>query len=121
MSVYLCCIYGTMTKYFLYIANGTLPTPTKSGYKFKGWYTEESGGTQVTSSSKFAIISEQTLYAQWEKVADPTTETTPTVEPTPITETCFTVDMQDTFAEITNTGTEQTVIIAEYDGDTLKV
>lgn len=44
-------------------AAGTLPTPTKSGYTFKGWYTATSGGTEVTSST---IITENiTVYAQW--------------------------------------------------------
>ncbi len=44
---------------------GTLPTPTRTGYTFKGWYTTASGGTQVTSSTKVAITANQTLYAQW--------------------------------------------------------
>lgn len=45
---------------------GTLPTPTKTGYSFKGWFTEDSGGTQVKSSTKVKITGAQTLYAQWE-------------------------------------------------------
>ena len=44
---------------------GTLPTPTKEGHTFKGWYTSASGGTQITSSTKVSITSAQTLYAQW--------------------------------------------------------
>lgn len=44
---------------------GTLPTPTKDGHTFKGWYTSASGGTQITSSTKVSITSAQTLYAQW--------------------------------------------------------
>lgn len=44
---------------------GTLPTPTRDGYDFNGWYTAASGGTQVTSSSKVTITATQTLYAQW--------------------------------------------------------
>lgn len=100
----------------------TLPTPSRAGYSFKGWHTAENGGTEITSNSKVTITSAQTLYAQWEKAADPTTEPTPTVEPTPLPEVCFTVDMQDLSADVTNTGEEQTVtvIIAEYDGDMLK-
>ena len=42
----------------------TLPTPTKEGYKFLGWYTEKAGGgTQITTS----IVPEtnMTLYAHW--------------------------------------------------------
>ena len=44
---------------------GTLPTPTRTGYSFTGWYTSASGGTQVTSSTTVSITSNQTLYAHW--------------------------------------------------------
>ena len=44
---------------------GTLPTPTRSGYTFNGWYTAASGGTQITSSSIVNIADDQVLYAQW--------------------------------------------------------
>lgn len=44
---------------------GTLPTPTRTGYKFNGWFTASSGGTKVTSSTTVSITSAQTLYAQW--------------------------------------------------------
>ncbi len=44
---------------------GTLPTPTRTGYTFKGWFTAASGGTQVTATTKVAITANQTLYAQW--------------------------------------------------------
>jgi len=44
---------------------GTLPTPTRTGYTFTGWYTAASGGTKITSSSTVSITSNQTLYAQW--------------------------------------------------------
>lgn len=44
---------------------GALPTPTRTGYKFNGWYTASSGGTKVTSSTIFTGSSSQTLYAQW--------------------------------------------------------
>lgn len=47
---------------------GSLPTPTRSKYIFKGWYTAKSKGTKITSDSKVDITSNQTLYAQWEKV-----------------------------------------------------
>ena len=45
---------------------GTLPTPTRSGYSFDGWYTSASGGTEVTASGK--PTSSRTLYAHWKKV-----------------------------------------------------
>ena len=44
---------------------GTLPTPTRTGYTFKGWFTSTSGTTQITSSTKVTITAAQTLYAQW--------------------------------------------------------
>ena len=46
---------------------GVLPTPTMVGYKFIGWYTEASGGSEIQSTTKFLITSDQTLYAHWEK------------------------------------------------------
>lgn len=45
---------------------GELPTPTRSGYIFDGWYTATSGGTQITSSTTVNLSSGQiTLYAHW--------------------------------------------------------
>lgn len=44
---------------------GTLPTPTRTGYTFNGWYSATSGGTKYTSSSTVSITANQTLYAQW--------------------------------------------------------
>lgn len=40
----------------------TLPTPTRPGYTFKGWYTASSGGTKKTS---YSPTENSTLYAQW--------------------------------------------------------
>ena len=45
---------------------GDLPTPSLTGYTFKGWYTEASGGTQKTSSSILDSAEDITLYAHWE-------------------------------------------------------
>lgn len=44
---------------------GSLPTPTKTGYTFKGWYSASSGGTKITSSTTVSTKSNHTLYAQW--------------------------------------------------------
>ena len=44
---------------------GTLPTPTKQGHTFNGWFTSASGGTRITSGSTVTITSDTTLYAQW--------------------------------------------------------
>lgn len=46
-------------------AYGTLPTPTRSGYTFNGWYTSASGGSKVTSSTSVTATSNHTLYAHW--------------------------------------------------------
>ena len=76
-------------------------TPTRSGYKFLGWYTAASGGTLVyktdgncntsatsywNSSSKWIYKNDVTLYAHWEKLATPTPTPAPTATPpaTPI-------------------------------------
>lgn len=45
---------------------GTLPTPTKSGYIFDGWYTASSGGTKVSSTTKMGA-SNKTIYANWQQ------------------------------------------------------
>ncbi len=47
---------------------GELPTPTRTGYEFKGWYTEADGGTQITSPTTVTTTSNQTLFAKWEKI-----------------------------------------------------
>ena len=51
---------------------GTLPTPTRHGFSFKGWYTTENGGletgTEVTGSDIYTIDSNQTIYAHWNTI-----------------------------------------------------
>ena len=54
--------YGTYYYDNLY---GTLPVPTKNGYEFTGWYTQEEGGNLITASSVVKITDKQTLYAHW--------------------------------------------------------
>ena len=45
---------------------GTLPSPTKTGYIFQGWYTQADGkGSKVTSTTTVKITAAQTLYAYW--------------------------------------------------------
>lgn len=47
----------------------TLPTPTRKGYTFKGWYTAASGGTKAgnagASYTPSGSVTSVTLYAQW--------------------------------------------------------
>ncbi len=44
---------------------GSLPTPTREGYTFLGWYTSPSGGEAVTGNEK--VTEDITYYAQWRK------------------------------------------------------
>ena len=44
---------------------GTLPTPTRTGYTFDGWFTAAEGGVQVTESTRVTITATQNLYAHW--------------------------------------------------------
>ena len=45
-------------------AYGTLPTATRAGYAFAGWFTAATGGEKVTASSLFDE-NVTTLYAHW--------------------------------------------------------
>jgi len=44
---------------------GEMPMPTRTGYAFDGWYTEQNGGTKVTSETVVSALANQTLYAHW--------------------------------------------------------
>ena len=57
---------GSYTKVAAGSEIGTLPSATREGYTFLGWYTEKSGGTQITSST--IITSDLTVYAQWNPI-----------------------------------------------------
>lgn len=48
-----------------------LPTPTRGGYTFNGWFTEQSGGTAVTAETVYD--KNTTLYAHWTAVPSATT------------------------------------------------
>ena len=57
---------GTSSKSVTYdAAYGTLPTPTRDGFTFMGWYTAASGGNLVTASTIMTTASNHTLYAHW--------------------------------------------------------
>ena len=43
---------------------GTLPEPTRIGYKFSGWFTEKENGNQVDENSKMQGA-DTTIYAHW--------------------------------------------------------
>lgn len=44
---------------------GILPVPTRNGYTFDGWFTEQEDGTQITANSTVEITGNQTLFAHW--------------------------------------------------------
>ncbi len=57
---------GTGSKSVTYdAAYGTLPTPTRDGFTFTGWYTAASDGNQVTASTIMTTAGNHTLYAHW--------------------------------------------------------
>lgn len=47
-------------------AYGSLPTPTRDGYNFLGWYTASTGGTVVKATDTMGA-GNVTIYAHWEK------------------------------------------------------
>ena len=44
---------------------GDLPTATKSGYAFDGWYTAETNGTKITTNT--VVIADITYHAHWKE------------------------------------------------------
>lgn len=49
----------------LYKHSYNLPTPTRTGYTFVGWYTAEKGGSKVESNATVTNTQPHTLYARW--------------------------------------------------------
>lgn len=47
---------------------GVLPIPTRSGWRFLGWFDAQTGGNQIDGETQFTDTSPTTLYAQWEEV-----------------------------------------------------
>ena len=50
-------------EYTLGLEIGELPTTTRTGYTFLGWFTEPTNGTQITSST--IVNDDDTFYAHW--------------------------------------------------------
>ncbi|MDR0520213.1 MAG: InlB B-repeat-containing protein [Clostridiales Family XIII bacterium] len=44
---------------------GELPSATRKGYSFEGWYTAKSGGEKVSETTTVSLTSDHTLYARW--------------------------------------------------------
>jgi len=47
---------------------GTLPTTSRAGYDFMGWYTAKTGGKEITATDTNLIATNTTLYAQWQRM-----------------------------------------------------
>ncbi len=47
---------------------GDLPNPSLTGWKFKGWYTSATGGTQVSKDTIYKATVDSTVYAHWEPI-----------------------------------------------------
>ena len=62
---------GQMDQTFIKVkyneAYGQLPTPTKDGYIFIGWFTEKDGNNKVVSSTIVKEKKPHVLYAKWIK------------------------------------------------------
>ena len=61
---------GTVSPTSLTVTTGgtysALPTPTRSGYTFRGWYTDASAGKEVSTYDTVVLAADQTLYAHWD-------------------------------------------------------
>lgn len=49
---------------------GELPVPTRSGYRFLGWFTAKRGGIRVTEASAVGIAADHGIFAQWEPLPE---------------------------------------------------
>ena len=57
---------GTESKQVTYDATyGDLPTPSRIGYTFGGWWTDPTDGTEVTATTIVSATEDHTLVARW--------------------------------------------------------
>ena len=98
-----------------------LPTPTRNGYTFDGWFTAADGGEQVKEDHVFSA--DTTLYAHWTKISSgggSTVTPAPTPEPeepsdseetvtNPDGSTTTTITKEDGSSSTTTVGTDGTV------------
>jgi len=50
-------------------AYGELPTPTRAGYRFLGWWATVLGNTEITPESTVTATGNHTIYARWEPLS----------------------------------------------------
>lgn len=44
---------------------GSMPSATRTGYSFEGWYTSVNGGDRITGSTQVPTVTTLSLYAHW--------------------------------------------------------
>lgn len=60
--------YGTVEPTILY-GQTTLPTLTREGYRFDGWYSASTGGTKIgDGGSSYTPTADITIYAHWTQI-----------------------------------------------------
>ena len=68
-------------------AYGTLPTPTRAGYTFAGWFTAANGGSKVSASTTMGA-GNVTIWAHWTATSKPTNPDKP-LQPTVATQDMY--------------------------------
>lgn len=74
-------VYTSSQRYTPGQAFGELPIPTRSGYRWTGWYAYKEGGSPVTVTTTVPNYN-VTLYAHWTLDTGPTPTPKPTAAPT---------------------------------------
>lgn len=85
---------------------GELPTPTRTGYIFNGWYTAKDSGTLIKDASVCTATENHSLYAHWSAIPVTTATTTTTTSQTTTTTKATTTTSSTT--KTTTTTTSQT-------------
>ena len=49
----------------------SLPTPTREGYLFKGWFETPTGGQEITVDTTFSFSENRIVYAHWTPLIEP--------------------------------------------------
>lgn len=62
---------------------GDLPVPSRDGYDFVGWFTNEQGGLEVSDSTLMSIYG-QKVYAHWVETQEPEPGPEPGPDPEPV-------------------------------------
>jgi len=102
---------------------GTLPIPTRNGYEFMGWFTEQNGGTEITPNS--IVNNSDTYYAHWQQIVYckingvEYTNMQTAINSIPTDGTSTTVEIQNNFATSFVTKPGQNIIL-DLNGHTIR-